>query len=303
MTARAHAERKGQQGKHRSFGQLLGAFLGLLRGHRTAVVLSLVTVTIATFLNLAPPYASKLVFDNVLGRTPLPPFLTEVLHLPTAPGRLLAAICVGLVIFAILSITVGTTGRWLATLATKRLQSRVRRRLFAHAVRLPLHRVYDLKSGGVASILREDAGGVGELVFSMIYNPWRAIVRLLGSLIILATIDWRLLLGSLILLPTVYITHRTWVARIRPLWRDIRASRQAVDSHATEAFGGMRVVRSFGRQRSETARFIRNNHLMIRQELSAWWWSRGVDIAWSVLIPAASAALLWYGGTRVLSAP
>jgi ATP-binding cassette subfamily B protein/subfamily B ATP-binding cassette protein MsbA len=73
-----------------------------------------------------------------------------------------------------------------------------------------------------------------------------------------------------------------------------------VDTHATEAFGGMRVVRAFGRQSSESNRFTRNNHLMARQELHAWWWARSVDIAWSLLIPVASAVLLWYGGRQVL---
>jgi ATP-binding cassette subfamily B protein/subfamily B ATP-binding cassette protein MsbA len=98
----------------------------------------------------------------------------------------------------------------------------------------------------------------------------------------------------------VFFSHRTWISRIRPMWRDIRATRQSVDAGATEAFGGMRVVRSFSRQKTEAAQFIRRNHLMIRQELLAWWWSRGIDIAWSILIPVASAALLWYGGTRIL---
>ena len=40
---------------------------------------------------------------------------------------------------------------------------------------------------------------------------------------------------------------------------------------------------------------------MARHELFAWWWMRGVDAAWGVLIPLATAILLWYGGSRVLS--
>jgi ATP-binding cassette subfamily B protein/subfamily B ATP-binding cassette protein MsbA len=40
---------------------------------------------------------------------------------------------------------------------------------------------------------------------------------------------------------------------------------------------------------------------MARQEVFAWWWMRGIDVAWSVLIPFASALLLYYGGNRVLS--
>ena len=40
---------------------------------------------------------------------------------------------------------------------------------------------------------------------------------------------------------------------------------------------------------------------MARQEVFAWWWMRGIDVAWSVLIPIASALLLYFGGRRVLS--
>ncbi|MHC4992784.1 MAG: ABC transporter ATP-binding protein, partial [Planctomycetota bacterium] len=302
-TAAAHAKARRDRGHrgHRSFFQLLAEFFRLLPGQRRPLGIALGTVTIATFFSLVPPYASKLVFDNVLDDKPLPAWLGEKLGLPSDRGQLLAVITLGVIGVVIMSSMIGLSGRWLATRTTKRIQSRVRKRVFEHSVRLPLHRVYELKSGGVASILREDAGGVADLVFSMFYNPWRAIVRLIGSLIILSLTDWRLLVGALLLLPTIYLTHKTWISRIRPLWRDIRHTRELVDGQATETFGGMRVVRSFGRQRSETSRFIRNNHLMIRQELLAWWWSRGIDTAWSILIPAASAALLWYGGSRVLA--
>jgi ATP-binding cassette subfamily B protein/subfamily B ATP-binding cassette protein MsbA len=301
-SAAAHAKIRQELHRHhqRSFLDLIRAFFGLLHGQRRFLAVAMTTVTVATGLSLFPPYASKIIFDNVLGDRPLPVRLAE-LGLPADPRSLLSVIAVAVIGVVIAAAVVGLTGRWLATRATKRVQSKVRKRVFEHAVRLPLHRVWQLKSGGVASILREDAGGVAELIFSMIYNPWRAIVRLIGSLIILAITDWRLLLGAVLLLPTIFFTHRTWISRIRPMWRDIRHSRQMIDGQATEAFGGMRVVRAFGRQRSETARFIRSNHLMIRQELLAWWWSRGIDTAWSILIPAASAALLWYGGMRVIS--
>ncbi len=149
-------------------------------------------------------------------------------------------------------------------------------------------------------MLREDAGGVAELIFSMVYNPWRAVIQLVGSLAVLVWVDWRLLVGGLLMLPFVYFTHRTWVNRIRPLYRDIRAQRQDIDSHATEAFGGMRVVRTFGRERSETTRFVSGNHLLVRQQLFVWWWTRLIEIAWDVLIPLASTTLLLYGGYRVL---
>src|SRR5262249_38759876 len=90
--------------------------------------------------------------------------------------------------------------------------------------------------------------------------------------------------------------------RIRPLHREVRVTRTMIDAHATEAFGGMRVVRGFSRQRAEAARFIRNNHLMSRQELLAWWWSRIIEIVWMILLPLGTVTVLIYGGSRVLEA-
>jgi ATP-binding cassette, subfamily B, bacterial len=291
---------KRRKPRSRSFIRLLAEFWGMLRGLRGTLILVLIASSISTLLGLIPLYGTKIVFDSVLRERPLPPELPLWIHLPHSPHRLLAVVAIAMVLLATASETVGLWCRWQATRMTKRVQVSVRKTVFDHAVRLPLHRVYDLKSGGVASILREDAGGIADLIFSMLYNPWRAIIQLIGSLTILAFVDWKLLLGSLVLLPTVWLTHRTWISRIRPIFRDIRFTRQNMDSHATEAFGGMRVVRSFSRQQSEVATFTRNGHMMARQEVLAWWWSRGIDFTWSILIPFATAMLLYWGGSRVL---
>lgn len=285
--------------RDRSFFQLFRAFIQMLRGHRTYLVLSLITGTISTLIGLLPLYGTKLVIDNVLDGKPLEDNLAW-LPLPEDRRMLLRVIALAMIGLALLSVGFSLWGRWHATRITKRIQISVRRTVFDHAVHLPLHRVYDLKSGGAASLLRDDAGGVANLVFGMLYNPWRAIVQLSGSLLILTWTDWRLLLGSLILIPTVYMTHKTWIGRIRPIFKDIRATRQMTDAHATETFGGMRVVRSFARERAESAKYTRNNDLLVRQEVLSWWWSRAVDLAWAMFVPAASAALLWYGGNRIL---
>jgi ATP-binding cassette subfamily B protein/subfamily B ATP-binding cassette protein MsbA len=73
-------------------------------------------------------------------------------------------------------------------------------------------------------------------------------------LVVLAWVDWKLLLGALLLLPLIYATHRTWIHRLRPQYRSIRSRREQLDAQATETFGGMRVVRAFNRQRSSKAR-------------------------------------------------
>ena len=294
----------GDRPKHhrsRSFFQLLGQFWGLVRPYRAAIYLALATLSVSTLLGLIPLYGTKIVFDNILGDHPLPQRLTRIVALPADRIQLLAIVAVAMVALAVAGELVSLWSRWNMTRATQLVRVSVRKQVFDHAVRLPLHRVYDLKSGGVASILREDAGAIADLIFSLLYNPWRAIIQLLGSVAVLAFVDWRLLLGSLVLLPIVWMTHRTWIGRIRPLMRDIRNTRQNIDAHTTEAFGGMRIVRSFARQQHESGTFTRGGNFMSRQEVLTWWWMRGIDVSWSVLIPVATATLLYFGGRQVLA--
>jgi ATP-binding cassette subfamily B protein/subfamily B ATP-binding cassette protein MsbA len=286
--------------RHRTVWQLIGGFLKLIRSQWPGVAFALATVTVSTVLGLIPPAVTKLIVDHVVGTEPWP--AEWPLGGASQPSRktLLLILLVGTLTIAIVRNLIHLWGRWVATRANKRVQRDIRRRAFDHAVRLPLHRVHELKSGGVASLLREDAGTVGDLIFGLLYNPWRAVVQLLGTLAILAWVDWQLLIGGLALLPLVYFTHRTWISQIRPQFRAVRNTRQELDAQTTETFGGMRVVRAFGRQASEAGRFIRGNNLLTRQELRVWWAMRLVEVLWGLLIPVGTAALLWYGGGQVL---
>ena len=286
--------------RSRSFSELLREFLRIVGKNRADIFWALGFLTFGSIIGLIPPAATKIVFDNILGDQKLPDSITSIFPSLTSKTTLLSVIAIGTVTLALIALTFSVRARWIATRTTKRIQVAIRRKAFMHASSLPLHRVHQLRSGGAASLVREDAGAIGELVFGLCYNPWRAIIQLAGILLILLFVDWRLLLFSVVLFPIVFFTHRTWISRIRPLWRSIRGTRQHCDAMVTESFGGARVVRSFSRQRTEASNWIRSNHLLVRKELLAWWLSRGIDIAWSVLIPIATAALLWFGGWQVL---
>ena len=138
--------------------------------------------------------------DYVILAHPLPARVIawSPVPLPESPKARLVALVSLVLVVSVLGKLFGLSSRWHTTRTTKRVQVAVRRKVYEHAMRLPLHRVYQLKSGGASSLLREDAGGVGELIFSMLYNPWQAVVQFLGGVVVLAWVDWRLLLGALL---------------------------------------------------------------------------------------------------------
>lgn len=292
----------------RSFRGLFGAFWTLLTGHRLTVVLSLVTLSGAVWLGLLMPLSTKIALDYIITDNPGPTGFPAVVQERFGPFadvradrvRLMWLLGGAMLVVTVCSIGLSMWGRWQCTRITKRVQVALRRRVFEHASRLPLHRIHAIKAGGVSSILREDAGNVGDLIFSLVYNPWRALTQLVGTLIVLVWIDWRLVVGAVALAPIIWASHKTWITRIRPLYRDIRERRQGIDAMSAESFGGMRVVRAFNRRHAEAARFTAEGHLLARQELYTWWWARTLEMIWELLIPLASIGVLLYGGTAVI---
>lgn len=296
------AERSGTARRQRSFAHLLREFWSQLAGHRRQVIFALATLTVATVLGLLPPAGTKFAIDYVLTKPPQPLPASVAQWLPDGLSRmgLLWLIAGAVCVITLLRTAVHLWGRWYATKAVNLVQANIRRRVFEHSLHLPLHRVQALKSGGATSLIREDAGGIADLIFNMLYNPWQAIIQLVGSLFVLVLVDWRLMLGGLLLLPAVWITHRTWIHRVRPLFKDIRSRRQQIDANTTETFGGIRVVRTFARDKSETVRFTQGTHLLARQQLMVWWSTRVIEVIWDVIIPLASTGLLLYGGWQIL---
>lgn len=303
------ANRKKIGDRTRTFFELFVAFWRLIAGHRGPILTSLGFLSVGIAIRLIPPLGTKLAIDSVLTQParPLPEWLlrvpgaSSVLGDPSdSPMRTLVAIALVVTVLTAIGTLVNLIGRWLATKSVNKAQVSIRRQVFEHAMRLPLHHVYSMKSGGVASLIREDAGGVADLIFSMLYNPWRAIIQFTGSLVILMFVDWKLMLGGMLLLPVVWVTHRTYINRIRPLFRDVRKQRQRIDSGATETFGGIRVVRTFSRARTESSRYVREGDFLVRQQLFTWWWMRIIETIWEVVIPLASTGLLLYGGYQIL---
>jgi ATP-binding cassette subfamily B protein/subfamily B ATP-binding cassette protein MsbA len=306
-------EKKGK--RTRGFFDLFRLFWQEIESFHRTVYFAIATVTVATCISLVLPTSTLITIDYIVTDNPGPagisPRVKEWLQTfglsidPAAITRgdrvaLLWVMGASMVLISCVSVLIWMWGRWQMTRLTKRVQAAVRKKVFEQAVRLPLHRVQQMKTGGMVSVLREDAGASAELLFSLIYNPVRAIVQLLGTLIILAVVDWRMLVGGLLLIPAVWLSHRTWIGKIRPVFRDIRITRSSIDAQTTEAFGGMRVVRGFSRELSESGRFTRGGHFMSRQEILVWWWSRILEVLWSMLIPIASTGVLIYGGTQVI---
>jgi ATP-binding cassette subfamily B protein/subfamily B ATP-binding cassette protein MsbA len=293
-------QRDGERAR-RGTADLIRAFWRQLRCHRRALSIVLLTSAFATIAGLLPPYGMKLIFDNVFSGKSLP---NPIAHLPfviASSSALLWIVVLAMFSLSLLSVVARTFSNSLAFRLQQHIILRTRRRLFHHTLQLPLHRLRQITSGGLAFIVRHDANAVGDLVVFLVYEPWKAVIQLLGCFIVLLWVDWYLLAISLALLPLLYLAQRARVGRIRDIAEDASAQDQQLDGHTAELFGGVRVIRGFGRESTVAARLLRRHNYVFRLRLLSWWLFRSVDVGWMILIPLASMLLLGFGGSRVLN--
>jgi len=277
----------------------------MLRGYYGSVFVLIGVVIAASLVALTPPYILKLAIDNVFAGKQLP------LPHGLATGSLAAWLAQSsvhkltfLVGILLVAEVIGVSISWLRILAVQRLNFRLaatlRQRMHEHLATLPLAQLADYRTGGIISRIMSDTDQVVGGIQNAIINPVGAIFRVIFILIILILTSWKLFLAAAILIPPIIVVHMMVFRRLRPLWRNIQDDRSILSSRVSDMFAGIRVVRSFRRERSEHKEFAARQYTMVRKQYYTSIMGRILSTGWAVFVPAIGLVIIWYGGQMVL---
>ena len=84
------------------------------------------------------------------------------------------------------------------------------------------------------------------------------------------------------------------------MWRNIQDDRSTLSGKLTDMYGGIRVVRSFRRERWEWKEFNAGQDTMIRKQQHTAILGRLLNTGWNTFGPAIGVVIVWYGGIQVL---
>lgn len=221
--------------------------------------------------------------------------------LPARDLRTLHLLGAGLLLLICFHQVIEWYRNWNTAKLNARVIFRLRQRLYDHLLRLPLIDLAGMKSGGIAARLSGDVDAVSGLVQMAIITPGAATVKVLLVLAMLLWINWQMAVAAALLLPPIVAINMFSIRRIRPIYRSIRKDRGEIDGRVVETFGGVRIVRSFGRERSEARRYALAHHTVIRKVLRARQFEYLVSAGWGLLIPLCALLVIWLGGVLYLA--
>jgi ATP-binding cassette, subfamily B, bacterial len=172
----------------------------------------------------------------------------------------------------------------------------LRTSLFERLVKLPLPKLWDMKTGGILSRLTGDVDTTSGLLQMAIVSPAISLVRLIIAIVILMTLNWRLALTAMAVIPGAMLASFVWARRVRPIYRSTRKDVEEIDGRVGETFSGIRVVRAFGREGYELLDYLRGRHLVMRKGFFAYRRELLLWTSWALLIGGVNVVIIWYGG-------
>ena len=280
-------DRKRKQ-KRRGYLRL---YIHRLWPHWKMVLLLTLLAVFVSVLEIIQPLFARHIIDKVL-LTDLEP--AERFYRLNVVG--------GMFLFVILLTRVlGVARAWNQRLLNIRVILTLRRSLFNRLIKLPLNKLSDMKVGGIISRLTDDIDKTTGLLQMAVVSPGVAVFRLLFAMVILFSLNWKLALTALGIVPPIMLLSIIAIRRIRPIYRAIRKDVAFVDGRVGEAFQGIRAVRAFGGEHRESHEYTVGQNLIMRMRMFA---ARREIILWSTwgfLMALIGVVITWAGGYWFLS--
>ena len=273
--------------------RLMNRLLRYMKPYAWRVALALALVAVVTPLELAPPAIFRKAIDGY--------FVPAMNHALPEASAWTGIGWLSLIFLAVLTFD------FLAQYAQIRIMQRVgqqtmydmRREIFGHMQRLPMSYFDRNPVGRLVTRVTTDVDALNDLfaagVVTMI-NDFFLLAVMAG---LLFSIDYRLALDTLAVLPGILIVTLIFRKFVRDANRRIRTAIARINAFLQEYISGMSVVQLFNREQKAMDEFAKRN----RDNMLAW---RDAILAYALFYPAVEflsfatiALIYWAGGNRI----
>jgi ATP-binding cassette subfamily B protein len=200
------------------------------------------TILVGTGLSLATPLIFRALIDQVL---------------PSKDIHRLVTLSVVLVLIPILNSVMTVIQRRLNATIGEGVIFDLRSALFSRLQRMSLRFFTNTKVGELMSRLNNDVVGAQNAISNTITNMITNVIQTIAILAVMFSLEWRLTLMSLVILPLFALIARQLGGRLRVVARRGMELNAQMNAHMNETLniGGALLVKLFGRSAEEQQRF------------------------------------------------
>jgi subfamily B ATP-binding cassette protein MsbA len=258
----------------------------LLIPYRTAIVWGSLFLVLVSAINLAIPLFVKQLVDVV-----------EV----NKDINLLNQMAWTIALLFLLQMLFSTAHNYLYDITEKRVITDLRKIIFSHLQTLSTSFFVKRRTGEVISRMTNDVTTIEGVITDVPATLLQQSIRLVGGIIIVIVMNWKLTFMILVLAPIMVLFAKTFGKKLKNLSREIQDKLATSTTIIEENISGMSLVKSFVRQKQEVARFddaVEDSFQSAKKrvKISAFF---GPVIGFIAFLSAL--ILLWYGGREVIA--
>jgi len=259
--------------------------LGYLRPYRFRVVVSLLLLLAVSMLALAGPYLTKVAIDDYI-RVGRYEGLDQI-------ALIYIAVLAGSFVFQFLQYT---TMQYIG----QRVMFDLRTQVFAHLHKMSFQFFDRNPIGKMMTRTVNDVEVLNEMLTSGLILVFSDLFTLVGIFLMLAWLDWRLMLMVCAIFPFLYLATQAYRVRARDALRKNRAHITTLNSTLEENLSGMTTVQLFNQENAQYQKFTETNRDKLKEDLRSLHYNSIYLPSIDVFSAIGIGLVIWYGGGRLV---
>ncbi len=266
--------------------RLMRRLLTYLRPYRWLMIGSICLLLLTSLTQLAGPYLVKIGIDDYI-----------------ATDNMSGLRLVALLYFAILlgQFFLRFAETYITQYVGQQIMFDLRRDIFGHLQKLSLAFFDKNPVGRLITRVTSDVDALNEVVTSGMVAIFGNIFAIIGIVVAMLWLNWRLALVTLAVLPLLFAAAFLFKMKVRLLFRQVRTRLAVINSFLQENITGMRIVQLFNREKENFDQFEKINRFYLDTNLDTIFYFALFFPIIRFLGSFAIALIIWYGGRQILA--
>ena len=267
-------------------GRMITKFASYAAPFKKGLIVSMLLSVFTTGMSLIPPYITGYMVDKVL---------------PSREMSMLIRMILILLAVYILQYTVSAFRSYILRITGDKIIIGMKKDIYAKAQYLPMGFYDKTSTGSVINRVNSDTSVIQNFVLRITQDAVVQFFTLVGILIIMICLNWKLTLFSLLPIPLVVIIGRFFGKKIGPRYMRLWRRGSAINTLLTDTIPGIRVIKAFTNEKSAVDKYDAYNDEWLREDNQVAKISSIFPAFMTFLVTCGSLIIWFSGGSFVIS--
>lgn len=264
----------------------LRRFFKILFKYKKEWIITAFLLLITTLMKLPMPLLTGYIIDNVISKN---------------NPALLNYLCGSLILITIVYLGLGYLQDFLIFCVQKAITIKIKLKLFEHIQGLHLSDIHGKETGYLLARILNDPAHLNGLFFQAFLTLIQDFIMLIVGTAAILTINWRLALISLFILPFFVISNLLFIEKIKYWNNQVKEQQAVISKELNESLSALKIAKLFSLYKNEAIKFFKNLKKEFKFSKKQFNFGYFVSLGSGFFASMGPLIVVWYGGHEVIN--